>query len=198
MDMDRTGKGKRLGRARRGFTLVEMMVAVALFSIVMMVSITALLSLIDANRKAQALQSVINNLNVTLDGLVRAVREGSNYRCGSQSPSDPNCPEGGTTFYFTPFSGNPSTASDDWVYTYDPVTKRIYKSEDGTLINALPVTSPEVSIDSATFFVIGATQGDNIQPKVMLVVKGTAGGQKIRVRTTFHVQSTAVQRVLDI
>src|SRR3989344_8697452 len=53
----------------RGFTLVEMIVAIALFSIVMVVSVGALLALVTANRKAQALQSVMNNLNIALDGM---------------------------------------------------------------------------------------------------------------------------------
>ena len=44
--------------ANSGFTLVEMIVAVALFAVVMLISVAALLSLVDANRKAQALQSV--------------------------------------------------------------------------------------------------------------------------------------------
>jgi len=74
-----------------GFTLIEMIVAVGLFSIVMLVSISALLSLVDANRKAQALQSVMNNLNIAVDGMVREIREGSNYRCGSICASQPSC-----------------------------------------------------------------------------------------------------------
>src|SRR3989338_1985894 len=67
----------------RGFTLVEMIVSVALFATVMLVSVGALLSLMGANRKAQALQSVMNNLNVALDGMVRSIRMGSNYHCGA-------------------------------------------------------------------------------------------------------------------
>ncbi len=182
----------------RGFTLVEMIVAVGLFAIVMLVSVTALLSLIDANRKAQALQSVINNLNVSLDGMVRSIREGSDYRCDSASPANPNCTEGGTAIYFESQGGDPENPADDWVYAYDAETQRIYKSETGSLASALPITAPEVQIDSLTFFIIGATRGDTTQPKVMIVVKGTAGNDKVKVRTTFHVQSTAVQRVLDI
>src|SRR3990167_630199 len=101
-------------RTNAGFTLVEMIVAVALFAIVMLVSVGALLSLTAANRKAQALQSVMNNLNVALDGMVRSIRMGSNYHCGlgtfseARDCSDSN---GGAALAFEPFGGNPNVST---------------------------------------------------------------------------------------
>ncbi|HEY4524766.1 MAG TPA: type II secretion system protein [Candidatus Paceibacterota bacterium] len=193
-----------------GFTLVEMIIAVALFAVVMLIAIGALLSIIDANRKAQALQSVINNLNVALDGMVRTIREGSNYRCGSSSPSNPDCvTSGGTSFYLESHGGSSANPNDDWLYWFAEDERgvgRIYKSEDGTLANGIPITAPEVTIENMTFYVIGArrdTNGDGVtdefrQPKVMIVIKGTAGAIRSAVTTTFQIQATAVQRVLDI
>jgi type II secretory pathway pseudopilin PulG len=178
-----------------------MIVSIGLFSIVMVVCITALLSVIDANRKAQAVQSVINNLNIAVDGMVRSIRQGSNYRCGSSSPSNPNCAGGGSAVYFEAYGGSTSTTGDDWVYAFatdENGIGRIYRSESGTLSDARPVTAPEVSIEDLEFYVLGATRGDGEQPKVMIVIKGTAGSEKATVQTTFHVQATAVQRILDI
>lgn len=173
-----------------------MTVAVGLFAVVMVVSISALLALIDANRKAQAMQSVMNNLNIAIDGMVRSIREGNNYRCGSANPGNPDCPNApGTTFYFTPSCTSGSCATD-WIYDFRD--GRLWRSVDGTLGGALPLTSPEVTIDSVAMYVIGATRGDSVQPKVMIVIKGTAGAEKVGERTSFHIQSTAVQRVLDI
>ena len=56
-----------------------MIVSVALFAIVMLVCVSTLLALTAANRKVHALQSVMDNLNVTLDGMVRDIRMGSVY-----------------------------------------------------------------------------------------------------------------------
>lgn len=180
--------------ASRGFTLIEMIVAVGLFSVVMVISITTLLSLIDANRKAQALQSVMNNLNIALDGMVRSIREGSNYRCGSANPGNPDCPETpGTIFYFTP---NCPGSCSDWIYHFRD--GRLWRSVDGTIAGEMPLTAPEVTIDSVSMYVIGAARGDRVQPKVVIIVKGSAGLLKNKVRTNFHIQSTAVQRILDI
>jgi hypothetical protein len=164
----------------------------------MVISITALISVVEANRKAQALQSVINNLNIAIDGMTRSLREGSSYRCDSATPSNPNCSNGGSSIYFESSSGSSADAGDDWVYAYDADTQRLYKSENGSAQQGIPITAPEVTIDSAAFYVIGATRGDTIQPKVMIVIRGTAGSDRTTSRTTFHMQSTAVQRVLDI
>jgi prepilin-type N-terminal cleavage/methylation domain-containing protein len=185
-----------------GFTLVEMIVAVALFAIVMVVCVGALLSLVNANRKAQALQSVMNNLNIALDGIVRNARMGSNYdgsvNCsgnGNSSPKD--CTSGSTTFSFEPY-GNKSS-DPPWVYTFAKDSNgvgRIYKSENGA--TAIPITAPEVSIEGMEFYVVGTMPGDTTQPKVVIVIKGTAGVHGSSAQTTFHIQATAVQRILDL
>ncbi len=184
--------------ASAGFSLVEMLVAVALFSVVMLISVSTLLALVDANRKAQALQSVMNNLNTAIDGMVRAMRMGSKYHCGNVGLySDPRNCTGDTFIAFEAFGGNKSSGSDQWVYWYDANTKRMYKSVDGGT-TALPLTAPEVRIDDAKFYVVGAASGDLEQPKVVLTIHGTAGIEKIKTQTTFNIQATAVQRIIDI
>jgi len=191
-------------RNTRGFTLVEMIVAVGLFSLVMLVSVGALLSLTGANRKAQALQSVMNNLNIALDGMVRSIRMGSDYHCGAgvfigTGNLDDCSSNGGTRFVFKPFDEDPN----QWVYSYD--SGRIYKSvEFGA--NPVPLTSPEVTINGMKFYVQGTTPGCDtsspsctpVQPKVVITVQGVAGAANLKTKTTFSIQATAVQRLLDL
>lgn len=185
--------------------MVEMIVAVALFSVVMLVSVGALLSLVGASRKVQSIQSVMDNLNITLDGMVRAVRMGSNFHCGAtnfqatqdcSSTADPAANH--YVFAFEPY-GN-TAAQQPWVYSYDPTTKRLYKSENGSV--PVPITAPEVSIEGLQFYVVGSTRGcsvtpcDTVQPKLVAIITGTAGAD--RAKTSFHIQVTAVQRLLDL
>ncbi len=178
-----------------GFTLVEMIVATALFSVVMLVSVSALLSLVNANRKAQALQSVMNNLNITLDSMVRSARMGSDYSCGGVTYTAPsNCPSGESLLAFKPFGSIATTPP----VIYRLNSARIEKSVTGTLSGMVPITAPEVTIDSLMFYVVGTAKNDTTQPKIVIVVKGSAGAPGSTARTTFHIQSTAVQRVLDI
>lgn len=190
---------------KRGFTLVEMIVAVGLFAVVMLVSISALMALVEANRKAQALQSVMNNLNVAVDGMVRSIREGHAYYCNGAPAGDAtnDCAENGANdMSFIPFTTG-VTDPPRWRYWFAEDANgigRLYKSEDGTEAGGLPITSPEVTIQSVTFYVIGTGKTGamaTVQPKVTIVIKGVAG-QKVTTRSTFHVQATAVQRLLDI
>ena len=195
-------KNFKLKTGSRGFTLVEMIVSVGLFAIVMLVSVGALLALTGANRKAQALQSVMNNLNIALDGMTRSIRMGSNYHCGPGvfigTGNLDDCSNGGTMLVIKPFGGNPN----QWGYLFDTGgaycgENRICKSVDGGT-NYVALTSPEVTINDLKFYVIGTTPGDTEQPKVVITVQGTAGVANMRTKTTFSIQATAVQRLLDL
>jgi type II secretory pathway pseudopilin PulG len=183
---------------QRGFTLIELTVSVALFIVVMLVAVGALLALVDANRKARALESVINNLNITLDGMVRAIRMGSIYNCGGADVPNPatgaNCASGGTSFSFAPYGSDAGDQTERVVYTFS--NGQLFRSMQGGS-NPIAVTAPEVSINSMTFYVVGTVVGDTAQPKVVMVVKGTAGASN-KTRTTFYIQATGVQRTLDI
>lgn len=200
----------------KGFTLIEMMVAVSLFAVVMTISVGALLALVDANRKAQALQSVMNNLNVALDGMVRNIRMGVSYHCDDVNETNKtvlstraDCTSGGALLAFEAFGNSSTDTGDQWVYWAE--NGRLYRSIDGR-DNALPLTAPEVEIDSFAVFVTGAegvlnADGDTVQPKVVFSVQGTAGaedsafsvvGTAKKIRTTFNIQAVASQRLLDL
>ncbi|MBI5138478.1 MAG: prepilin-type N-terminal cleavage/methylation domain-containing protein [Candidatus Vogelbacteria bacterium] len=68
--------------ANGGFSLIEMMVSTAIFSVVSIVAIGAIFTINDANRKAQAIRAVVDNLNVSLESMSRKISMGSNFFCG--------------------------------------------------------------------------------------------------------------------
>lgn len=186
---------------QRGFTLVEMLVAVALFSVIMLVAVGSLLALVGVNKKVQSVQSVMDNLNITLDGMVRGIRMGSNFHCGGGNYQQTHdCATGDTTFAFEPYGNKP--ADPPTIYYYNAAEKRLYRTTDGVVSNAVPITAPEVAIESFTFYVAGTDRGcavnpcNTMQPKVVIIAKGSAGADKSK--TSFHVQVTAVQRLLDL
>jgi len=199
----------------RGFTLVEMVVSVALFAIVMLVCVSTLLALTAANRKVHALQSVMDNLNVTLDGMVRDIRMGSVYDASAACSSNPgggpkDCTQGGTQFSYEPYGNGPSGIATVYKFDNNPgdcgqsavAAGCIVRSKNGGPFQV--ITSPQVQIQSLQFFLVGASKGcsvtpcDLTQPKVVIEIKGTAPVLNSAAKSTFHIQVTAVQRLLDL
>ncbi len=172
----------------RGFSLIEIMVSLAVFSIVVLVAAGALLSIIDGARKTQALKSVINNLNFAMEDISRNLRVGTVYHCDEGSlPRDTakSCPSGAFSIVFKPYKGGLAT----------------YRFKDGHIelddgINSVAITAPEVVITNTKFIVTGTDAGDNKQPKILMTIQGYAG-VKLRDQTNFNLQTTITQRILD-
>jgi len=187
-------------KPNKGFSLIEIMVAVALFAVVMTISVGSLLSLVEANRKAQALNSVINNLNFALENMSRNIRVGNTYHCSTSSSVPPNldttqdCPNGGILFVFEGNEGDITVPTDQIVYRF--INSRIEKSIDGGT-TFIAITASEVTINEMKFYTVGTTRGDTSQPRVVMTVQGTAG-ISTKAQTDFNLQTTVSQRVLDL
>ncbi|HBM45415.1 MAG: hypothetical protein UR85_C0011G0009 [Candidatus Nomurabacteria bacterium GW2011_GWF2_35_66] len=75
-------KSKKTKQKKSGFTLIEIMVSISIFSVVMLIVIGALLMLNDANKKAQATRAIVDNLNFAMDDITRSIRTGKDFKCG--------------------------------------------------------------------------------------------------------------------
>lgn len=189
-----------LSSSKKGFSLIEIMVAVSLFAVVMTISVGSLLSLIEANRKAQALNSVINNLNFALENMSRNIRVGSTYYCSTSTSVPANldttkdCSNGGVLFAFEGNKGDPKDSTDQIVYRF--IGSRIEKSVDSGA-TFIAVTASEVTINEMKFYTVGSTRGDSSQPRVVMTIQGTAGISS-KSKTNFNLQTTVSQRILDL
>lgn len=67
----------------KGFTLIEALVSLGLFSIVVVAASGVILSIINSNKKNQAISSVVNNLNYSIESMVRDIKTGYGYQCGN-------------------------------------------------------------------------------------------------------------------
>lgn len=75
-------------KSQSGFTLIELIVSLGVFSVVITVAVGALLMLVAANEQLQGEQSVMTNLSFALDSMTRELRTGTNYHCRSASSYD--------------------------------------------------------------------------------------------------------------
>ena len=170
-----------------GFTLIEMVVAVALFTVVVVVSTGALMTIIDANRKARSLQTVMDNLNFAMENMSRNLRTGYAYRCGGSSS---NCPNGKDSIVFTDQNGD----SVEYKFSESGGLGSITVSKNGS--TAKSITSSEVDIDRLLFYVTGVESGDDKQPLITISIGGMAG-TLISTKTEFNIQTTISQRKVD-
>ena len=58
-------------RTTAGFSLAELIVSIALFSFVMLATSSVLLSVVDADHKAQGLKTAIDNVSLSLESMSR-------------------------------------------------------------------------------------------------------------------------------
>ena len=178
----------------RAFTLIEVMVAVSIFATVMLVATGAIFSIVEANKKAHSIKSVMTNLNFALESMSRDMRVGSNYQCGGGDCAS----AGGDTFRYRAnrdVNGNGSYGSDDEV-RYGLSNMRITRQilGGGPMGNAstVPITAQEISITNLRFYHDPSVGG---QPKVMIVIQGYSGTST--TRSDFNIQTTVSQRVAD-
>jgi len=174
---------------QEGFTLVELLVAISLFIVVVVISMGAILSVFDANKKAQSSKTVVDNLNIAVENMARTVRFGTNYHCGSDgylsTPTD--CSNGDTSLAVS-FEG--STI----VYRLNGTAIQISNNGGSTYTN---ITSPETIIEYLKFYVFGSSDSDANQPYVVVVISGYVGSRSTN-QTAFSIETLMSQRILDI
>lgn len=72
---------KNKNHNNKGFTLIETLVSLTLFTIVVVIAGGTVVSVIDINKRNQAISSVVNNLNYSIDSMVRDIKTGYLYKC---------------------------------------------------------------------------------------------------------------------
>ena len=176
-----------------GFTLVEIIVAVGIFSLVMVTTTSSLLTVIHANSKSQTLKSVIDNLNVAVENISRSVRIGTEYECTNAGTS---CAGGDTSFSFVTQDNLPTTYYfGDQQNSRGETVGALFRVQEGLTV---ALTAPEVDIaDDSRFYLVG--NGEDVQPRLMIVVKGQAGSTNSNdTQSLFNVQTTVSKRAYGV
>lgn len=171
---------------QRGYTLIELIVSVAIFSIVMLVAGAAFIALISLDRKARATNDVVTNLSYVVDSMERSVRTGTNYTCTSCWPNPSN------EFAFTDAQGRTVSYRLLVTGTQGQVQQQISGGGWNTL------TDPRIDVERLDFYARGATRGDSVQPTVVFVIRGLIRPDSTSLPVDFTIESGATQRLIDI
>jgi len=186
--------------ASRGFTLIEIMVAVSIFAIVAVIATGALVTASNVNRKAQAIKTAIDNLNFAIDSMVLNLGDGSKYHCITSGNVNPNwlptyndtntCVDGGEAiaFNFGTCSG-PGTSCDKVIYNYNNIDGSIQAWRQSSGGSFVEVTAPEVKIDNFKVYVYGiGTEAS----RALLVIGGHVNDN---TNTAFNLETTIYARL---
>lgn len=203
-------RGRTLGN--RGFSMVEMIVAIGLFTVLMLIITGSFLSIMDASRKARSTRIALDNISGALDYMAREIRLGLYFRCENDvappvAPTAPittplPCayPTGGNVLSFERAGGALGNTADQLVFRHEG--GQLYRSLDsGTTWEEL--TAPELDLTDFRFFVegtdhAGINAADADQPRISVLVRGVGGGDKARTAVTFTLQTTLSARTPNI
>ena len=202
--------------SQQGFTLIEMLVSLALFTIIATTSVGTLLVIIGGNAQSVAEQSAMNNLSFALDSMTREIRTGTEYYCGTVSQVSgasvvtsnsitQNCATGadGISFREAGTSITGGTGQKRIAYYFDATEGTIMRKVGNQ--DAVRMIGEDVRINNARFFVTGSTRmtvgavsnaSDIRQPSVTISLDATANSAD--TFRDFVVQTTVTQRTLDI
>lgn len=202
---------QRFFASSQGFSLIELLVSMALFIVVLTIGIGALLVLINTNLKAQNIQDAVGNVQFALDSMAREIRTGYSYYCASSTPATPggledvaSCNRG---TYLSIIEGGESLTEGETLaskrieYRYNATDRSIERRIPSQSSSWVRITSPNVSITGMHFNVNGTAQklasSDTTQPNATIFITGTVTGIS-NTSSTFTIQTTVTQRVLDI
>jgi prepilin-type N-terminal cleavage/methylation domain-containing protein len=171
----------------RGYTLLEMIVAIGIFSIVMLAATGAYLTLIDLDSQARAVNDIVSNLSFAVDSMARSVRTGTNYAC---TPGPNNTSGTCHQLDFTDENGRSITyrLSNGQIYQ-DTVT--------GGVTTHYTITDPSITVSTLTFYVRGVGTSDSLQPQTTFLISGTiAAGQGKTI--DFSIEGAGTERFLEL
>lgn len=73
--------GKKNQELQSGFTLVELIVSMALFIIVVFITTSAFLNIANLSKKAQTTRAAMDSINIAIERMARTIRTGTGYYC---------------------------------------------------------------------------------------------------------------------
>lgn len=169
-------------KSGKGYTLIELIIAVGLFALVMTLASGAYLLMISISRQTQSVATGIDNLSFAAETMTRTIRTGADYSCGGAGGGD--CSGGGSSLSVT----NPSGATMTYALSGGAITQ-----------NGSPLTDPLVNITSLMFYVEGTAPApsDYEQPHATISISGTITSGPGKTES-FTLQTGATMRGTDI
>jgi len=196
---------------KKGFTIIETMISVSIFTLIVVFGINVLLNVNLVSNKSKDMREIMDNLSFVMEEMSRNLRTGYDYHCepiwiGSNPPGDIDIPQDCPSGWYLGFK-EARSGGDQWVYEFEDDdgdgNYNISKSEDGG-VSFAQLNSPEVALTGSTsyFAVVGSSPPssgvgiDQLQPFIIIRLSGVINYKN--TETPFNLQTTVSQRLIDI
>ncbi|MCX6753268.1 MAG: prepilin-type N-terminal cleavage/methylation domain-containing protein [Candidatus Nomurabacteria bacterium] len=199
---------KNFYNIKSGFTIIEVMISVALFSVIIIIGVGSLLNASNLHNKSAKVRSILDNLSFVMEDMSRNLRTGSDYSCEGGF----DCTDGKKLIFI---NHTPGQSGEKWMYVFltrdDPSIGDLVKivrpsgtpnTDFDAILSAantadlIPINPEEVQLDSSSGFnVTGADPNDPVQPYVTIKLSG-----KILYKSEeipFKLQTSISQRLID-
>jgi prepilin-type N-terminal cleavage/methylation domain-containing protein len=190
-----------------GFTLVELMVSIALFSVLVSIAAGGFVQALRSERQITAMVSTESNISIALEEMTREMRTGylfchqadseaSDAVCDCQSDGAPDptwtCPaiefhnsSGTQVEYFRGDSSNANAPTSTILYRYD-----------GDTNTTNPITGDDIDITNLKFILFGQIEGDNWNPRITISMGAEPDDSTISW-AAINLQTTVSARTID-
>ena len=178
-----------------GFSLVEMLVSVALFSVIMVIAVGIIVTVLNTNKHVRSTSIAMGNIDAVMEKIFREASVGSYYHCGSGGniKKARDCPGGNPqdAFIFEGVGGDKDSSDDQIIYQLDSAESALEISRDGgTSFERL--TEENIIIDDFNVNVVGNAD-DTKQPAVFIGMRGYIK-KGANDKTIFAVQTMISER----
>jgi len=189
----------RLRRSKiSGFTLLEMIISIGIFSVLVVTSIGVMLGISNAQLKAANIQATVDNIRFSMELMTKEMRTGSQYALSSFYGAQP-----GEELSFVTSAGE----------------RRVYYLSGGTIMRLAaslscliqtplvtaqcpspkPLMADEVTVERLRFKIGGVTPGSSDgQPWVMVAMSVSSKGGKQAFESRMDLETMVVQRLRDL
>ena len=177
-----------------GFTLMEMIVALGVFSVAITIALAGFVNILDMQKRADAIRTAYDSIDFVMEAMSREIKTGTEY-CTDISAGGPICGGLNNPFYFSTSDPNNENKTIIYRLTNNKIEIAV-TPKNFTPTTFVAFTPPEVKITKLEFDVTGYFLGDSIQPMVTVIIQAEVA-VKQGAKVQLNLQTTVTQREID-
>lgn len=170
-------------KADMGFTLIELMVAVGVFSIAISASSGLFVVSLRGQQRAHVVQNLSDNVRYAMETISKEIRMGSDF-------SSSSCAGSSCSFKSHMFHRDGKIVK----FERDTITNKILFDDDTIIDDSLPITSANIEVFSLNFELLGGSATD--QERVVIVMQARVVGNSPYASADITLQTTVSPRAL--